>query len=371
MQEQNNTLPSQEAESDTKIKNLANKKLKKIAQDINESTTKQSLKKLFKETPSSYTENNTKNNIEKPHTIDVNHSSPEQLKTDTYNHLSKTLQNVSEENNHPQEQPKENQPFSFLALVKKILSKLKSFLPQFILKWFQNTNSSTSSIHSSDTQISSIESPSHSKDNNTTTPKKNNTENHHETIKNSTETTHPIVKAIQKKLDLKTRTALDRMFKGSISPPMKKKYILPNHHTYTHLQAELKLKSEESVHGGSTEHSPTHKGTFILMKLLENKFPHMFKYSAAVNDDFHHDKISYHSIHTEGRAFDYSLSPKKVKSHKEVYAQIISFFQSLGIDTSQFKNEYAKLSRQGTAGHIHMSFSKSDLDQVYKAYAQA
>ncbi len=34
-------------------------------------------------------------------------------------------------------------------------------------------------------------------------------------------------------------------------------------------------------------------------------------------------------------------------------------------------NEYAKLSKQGTAGHLHFSFQEKELDQVYNAYANA
>ncbi|HIQ57384.1 TPA: hypothetical protein EYG84_01760 [Candidatus Gracilibacteria bacterium] len=242
--------------------------------------------------------------------------------------------------------------------ISDIWSKMKPYIPSWIISLFKETDhgigDDTSTTIPSDTTIEVKKTPKVTKK--------------LEVTKSPLST---ITKAVKAKLDMKTKSSIVRMFEGSTSPPMKEKFILPSNTTYKNLQAELKLKSSETVHGGDTEKSPTHKGTYILMKLLENKFPNMFKYSAAVNDDFHHDKISYHSKHQEGVAFDYTLNEGKQNFHLSAYPQIKEFFQDLGINTSGFINEYARLSKHGTAGHIHMSFAKKDLDQVYKAYTSS
>ncbi len=252
-----------------------------------------------------------------------------------------------------------NEDSAIGKFVSKTWSAIKPFIPKFILDLFAT--------------------PDHGigDDTGTTTPSnitpKGIDETYNTKLDNIEIQTPPnkITEAIKQKLTLKTKSTITRMFEGSISPPMKEKFILPNNTTYKNLQAELKLKSRETIHGGDTEQSPTHKGTYILMKLLENEFPTILKHSAAVNDDFHHDKIQYHSKHQDGVAFDYTLNGGGKNFHLSAYPKIKNFFQDLGIDTSGFINEYAKLSKHGTAGHLHFQFKEKDLDAVYNAFSQA
>ncbi len=313
-------------------KNLAN-----LATDINTTDTTTDLAKLQKKTPSiksTKENNNTDDNISE--SVVNNIANLAVLAGADEKNVTKIKEIVN----------KDSGIGKFLS---KTWSTIKPFIPKFILDFF------------SDEKNHDIGSTTASK-----TPQfaqKVKKEETKEVIPEKSK----IETEVGKLMILQTKTAISRMFKGSISPPMKEKFIIPNSTTYQKLQAELELKSSETVHGGDTEKSPTHKGTYILMKLLEDKFPNMFKYSAAVNDDFHHDKIKYHSKHTDGVAFDYSL--KKGSLHIDAFDKVTNFLKELGLNTSELKNEYAKLSAQGTAGHLHFQFTKNELDQVYNAYA--
>ena len=76
------------------------------------------------------------------------------------------------------------------------------------------------------------------------------------------------------------------------------------------------------------------------------------------NDKYHHNPSwNYVSRHASGKALDFVISPYSAESYKKVLS-IIESFAAGENDQVRFKDEYKKLTAQGTGAHFHISWGK-------------
>ena len=115
--------------------------------------------------------------------------------------------------------------------------------------------------------------------------------------------------------------------------------------------SDLKLKKAEAVAGGAAQ-----QGTLDLAKAFQDKYGADLKYFSAFNDTYH-QKNSPNSGHTKGLKFDAVLNdPKKAA---EMKANIEALAAQAGVKVKVL-NEYAKLSKKGTGGHLDVGFANND-----------
>jgi len=331
-----------------------------LATDVNTTKTKAKLEKLLKTTPEVTNISATANqeNINKNNTSTIVKNA---LEVATIFGMDKnttnTIQTAAEDKT---------------SWLYKVFDFAKKIIPVSIQDWFANLFKEKDHGISNDTRTTT---PSN------TTPTAQDFQN----FETKKESGSKITQSISELITEKTRTDINEMLGNSSSV---KTYISAKEQNYTALQKHLRLKSAETIGAGSKltvlqrqskalqekATQATHKGTFIVMKLLENKFPKTFMHSAAVNDDFHH-RLTYHSNHTEGKAFDYTLKINKGENQKTVYAhqftKIRNFLQTLGLNTNSLKDECNHPSGRSTAPHLHFEFKEDELDKVYAAFSQA
>jgi len=112
---------------------------------------------------------------------------------------------------------------------------------------------------------------------------------------------------------------------------------------------ELRIKSKEALAGGGTK-----QGTLDTAKFLQDRIPE-FKQVTAADDAFHRG-VGYHSKHTEGTAFDFSINGGKNRA-AEITQQTREILAAQNIQAKVI-DEYNNPSKNATGGHIHVELLK-------------
>jgi len=133
----------------------------------------------------------------------------------------------------------------------------------------------------------------------------------------------------------------------------------------------LKIKDVpkgQAVAGGHTE-----KATFALAQVIQNEIQKSniknFQYFSAFDDAFHHT-LTYHSVHVDGRALDFTLQNGTFKQYADVANLVrgIGNQYGIGLEVNDEKNHP---SSKSTGPHIHANFeleedAKKFLEKVKK-----
>ena len=95
-----------------------------------------------------------------------------------------------------------------------------------------------------------------------------------------------------------------------------------------------------------------------VIRAVKREIPGITLTFTGGNDKYHHNPDwDYVSRHASGRALDFVISPYSAESYKKVLS-IIESFAAGENDQVRFKDEYKKLTAQGTGAHFHISWGK-------------
>ena len=124
---------------------------------------------------------------------------------------------------------------------------------------------------------------------------------------------------------------------------------------------ELRIKSKDALAGGHTKQE-----TLDTAKLLQDTMPE-FKEMTAADDAYHHG-LSYHSKHTEGTAFDFTVEGGKSRA-SEIAKQTREILAAQNIQAKVI-DEYNRPSKNATGGHIHVELQNLDLKKQHEESAR-
>ena len=125
------------------------------------------------------------------------------------------------------------------------------------------------------------------------------------------------------------------------------------------------IKSKGLVKATSIDGGKAHAGTYAAALNMTDLFKDKVTGFAAFDDKFHLSKGGYHP---KGLAFDMSVKGGKVGQVTPEVAQMKEYLASLGMtEGSDFAilDEYLKLSKNATGGHIHFSWKSQEAAEKY------
>ena len=135
----------------------------------------------------------------------------------------------------------------------------------------------------------------------------------------------------------------------------------------------LRFKNRAEATGGGK----THAATYALAHHLQAQYPE-FDRITGMDDLYHHSEaykakkraqgLSPNSVHTTGRALDFTINDPKKSA--EVAQRLRNELKQAGVNAS-IVDEYRKKTAGGTGGHLHVNFASEQDAQKYLAASSA